>query len=100
LNFRFWPPADGLACRPVLNPLPPLATSADLGAPIWALSPQQPQQARGTEFRLESLGQRLEVPDIVARKAEFSNCWQTLFEDLVWSMFRAGTILRALASLH
>jgi hypothetical protein len=82
----------------------PLAAARDIGrfggAHLGAQSTTAGQQARGTEFRLESLGQRFEVPDIVARKAEFSNCWQTLFEDLVWSMFRAGTILRALASLH
>ncbi len=27
-------------------------------------------------------------------------CWPTLFEDLAWSMFRTGSTLRALASLH
>jgi hypothetical protein len=62
--------------------------------------PQQPDNGRVAQFCLASLAQRFEVADIVARNAEFSNCWQTLFEDLVWSMFRTGTILRALASLH
>jgi hypothetical protein len=81
-------------------PLPPLATARFGEAHLGAQSTTAGQQARGTEYCLESLGQRFEVADIVARNAEFSNCWQTLFEDLVWSMFRAGTILRALVSLH
>jgi hypothetical protein len=79
--------------------LPPLATGRFGEAHLGAQPTTAGQRARGTEFCLVSLAQRFEVADIVTRNAEFSNCWRTLFEDLVWSMFRAGTT-RALASLH
>jgi hypothetical protein len=91
---------SGKTERQLAGPKQPLATGRFGEAHLGAQSTTAGQRARGTEFYLESLAQRFEVADIVARNAEFSNCWPTLFEDLAWSMFRTGSTLHALASLH